>query len=311
MHINTGSLVIEFYIISLAILYYVKTRGDYNFLLRNYIFLFGVMTLLFLTNPVQVSTREGIRYSINKNLNENTLALYISMFAFSVMYYISKRNLKPLLGFSLIGLAFYAIFLTGSRKGFVTVIIFALMWIFWVYIPDKKGIKILRIITVVIVVLLASYVLLPRFISSSLWLRLNNMNDSGNAMRLDMYEIGKNLILSNPIIGLGFDGFRHNYGTYSHSTIIEVFVSSGIPIGLLYFISLIELYLENSRYLKVIRNTDKTTFLLVQLKMGMILLLSIIVSSIYVIHMYDLLTFYNFSLIISPKLISLNREQGQ
>lgn len=297
-HLEMSITVVEFLLIGMCISYYGRTRHSLDFLIMDYLIIYGSMLLCFLARPVVVNSSQGIRYSISPSMNQNALALYISLFIWSVLYLISKKRLGVIIGFGLVGIALYGIFLTGSRKGAISAAIILVAWIFFVYL--QKGHRMIRLLVIIAGVGIAAYILIPYLLGSSLWVRLQSFQDQGTKNRVNMYIVGLEYLKMSPITGLGFNGFRHFYGYYSHSSFVEVFVSSGIPLGIMYFYAFFVLVRDMLKIKRTLKeNGMLSDSLKIDFKMKSILLVAnILIPFAYIIHLYDLTTYYSLGLVL-------------
>ena len=297
VHMSTGLTVIEFLFVAICISYYGKTRHTTDFIVTDYLVFYGILLALLIFNPAIVSTSQGIRYSINDQLNENALALYASLFVWAVLYRVSQKRISTMVGFLLIGVALYCCIMTASRKGFLAFAIIIILWILFVYLKGKNSI--LRFCFLLFVVIIFSYYFLPNLLESNLWTRLKDFGDAGTKNRIDMYQVGMQYLKTSPALGIGFNGFRYYYGYYSHSSIVEVFVTSGIPLGIMYFYSFVQLFINMKNKRKNMLNMSAMTEEAeVGFKMRVILLITIVISFAYIIHMFELSTYYSLGIIL-------------
>jgi len=72
---------------------------------------------------------------------------------------------------------------------------------------------------------------------------------TSDSSRIYFYQKGFELIVTNPFTGVGLGHFSivSETGTYSHSNYTEVFVSTGFPGGILYFLIYMTLWLRLRR----------------------------------------------------------------
>lgn len=174
--------------------------------------------------------------------NLNTVGLHLvlgagSFFGLSLMG--RKRNLVFVIPGGALGLLSL---LTGSKASLVMFVLLAVVWIFVLF-----GRRVwLSLITIACLAFLGVALLsLPMF--ASIRSRLNELfatffggvegnYDYSSVQRLNMILDGFALWSKNAIFGYGMEAFAamSGYGTYSHSTLVEVLCNSGI-IGLVLF----------------------------------------------------------------------------
>lgn len=298
--LSNGFTVVEFMVIMMYVCYYARTRGSLDFLLWNAIVLYFVICVFFLVAPVTVLEKGVKRYSISESVNPNSLSMNMAIGVWATLFMISSKKLHPALGLPICGAMAYACVMTASRKGFIGLAIAIVLWTLFVFLPsdDPKNVrkKVIRLLIVLAVVAVAIRLLLPVLEKTAVFTRFEGMGeDSSTRVRRNMYSVGLEYLKASPIFGYGFWGFQHFYGVYSHSTWVEVFVSSGIPLALLYFSSyLVILWGLIHRYLFNRKNSMSNT----SAKMYMILFTMEMFYTVCIIHIYNLTSFVLFGLLI-------------
>lgn len=179
------------------------------------------------------------------NLSENDTGAIMAFGCFALLYTWHKRQTPSLLLSILRAAGVIAcltvIFLSGSRKSILAVIMMAILW-FLLCSRDYFGrISVKRVIVVVVIGIACYWIisrwLLPYAEQTTLYRRLFG---SGTAITEESDEKRVQLIFyaledfwNHPLIGLGFARFEHYHGVYSHCTYVEPLACSGL-IGLLY-----------------------------------------------------------------------------
>lgn len=172
--------------------------------------------------------------------NANNFAYHLLFVIFVLFYF---WQFKCSLGrhtilLAVITICFIGIIYSGSRKGFVCVLTFLLLW--FLYCHGKKAFE-KPIITFVILLILSGalyfttdYVLSNTFLGKRLEL---DALEHGSEPRIQMYLDGFAMIGKNPIWGVGLNNYRllSISGLYSHSDYIEVAANTGIVGFCLYF----------------------------------------------------------------------------
>lgn len=183
--------------------------------------------------------------------NANSFAYHL-LFVIIAMFHFWERKIsfwRQILIISVITISVLGIIFSGSRKGFLSILVFLSLWFF--YCQGKNFFK--RPINIIAVLLFISGFIyfVTDYIFSNTYLgeRFNNLQDSGNKLRIQMYIDGFKMIKDNPVFGVGLDNFRvwGSTGMYSHSDYIEVAANTGIVGFILYFSIYLILWLRLNR----------------------------------------------------------------
>ena len=191
--------------------------------------------------------------------NANLYALFINISFIFLLQKIGRPNniIKYLLIFSAIGLVFFEIINTGSRKG----IFFTVLIILFYYFSSIKKISNLNKVI---------YFIIGLFISSQIGLYIINSQyfyrffesfyySEVSLVELHRYALaqdGLRLFYERPILGWGADGFRYFNSvdfTYSHMNFLELLVNYGI-IGFILFYSI---YFSIFKNLKAVNSIEE------------------------------------------------------
>ena len=175
--------------------------------------------------------------------NPNTFGVVMltGVFALAHLWGVPRlRFLRPVIPFLVLALAF-SLLSSASRKSFLSLLTFGLLWLWFCYLRQRLRSPLALLMAACI--LGGGYILTNYALENSrLGLRLGNTGeDSGDQSRLSMYEALPVLLKQNPIagVGLGNFGVRAHAITgsyaYSHSDYVEVFATTGLIGGLLYF----------------------------------------------------------------------------
>ena len=214
----------------------------------------------------------------------------LSFATWTVLYLIGRKKVKLLFGIALISLFLYGIFLTGSRKSLLAVILMVLLWLILCYNNIEKKKTLYKNMYLVMILLGAISLLSPYYYDSTISERMRSFGDEiGSGIgRWALYESGYKYFLESPIFGYGYGGFKLLYGRfYSHSTIVEIFVSGGLIGGIIYFSVYIMLFLKLFR-LSFLSNTEKYNQTIVDIRAVFILFLGMLFYATVIIHPYDL-----------------------
>jgi len=243
------------------------------------IFVSGVILIgqMLYTGELQRSSDYGAHYGaagITGNANEFA---YVNLFVMFAIVYLWK--IKPSLRWRVVLLivsimSFICIIYSGSRKGFLGLLAFIFLW--WVFCQGKRLAKHPIKAYIVLLILLGGIYYFADYVISSTYLgnRLEQIEDTGNQKRVQMYKEGFNIIKNNPIFGIGLDNYRvlSSFDTYSHSDYIEVAASTGIVGFLLYFSIYIILWRRLNR-IKAITKDPHLLYIIGLLKAAIITIL--------------------------------------
>ena len=307
-HISHGITCIEFYIIMLAVCYYASTRGNITFLAWNYVLLYSFSVFVFLQSPQVVREGTAIRYSLSSNLNVNAFSMGITMAIWSILYLIMLKKINIFFGAGTVGIFLYSILLTGSRKGLIGAAICIILWVFVCYLPLNRnhGIwnSVAKFASVLVISIALLYFIAPIYSGSYMAVRMQsllNQSDLSTANRISMYRNGFQYTLRSPILGYGFWGFAHFFGGYSHANLIEVPVSSGIPLALLYFATYVTTGKKLLHNRKELVHNESINQYQDQVRIGVafVLFAMLLFYSISVIHIYEISSFISFAFIYS------------
>lgn len=168
--------------------------------------------------------------------NINSIALYLSTWAVSFLALSllgqSKKRFLYLIG-AFIGLAL--VLLTGSRGGLLSFAFSALGFIFFAFGRKRWPFALLTCLGIALI----GVIVLSLIPDLAIWERIGaffstlfgyGTTDGSVATRLNMFKDAISLFGDNAIFGYGLGGFNANtsYFTYSHATITELLVSTGL-----------------------------------------------------------------------------------
>ena len=168
--------------------------------------------------------------------NLNSVGLYLSTWLGSVLALICFLHRPSKWALLVVGLvALGSVALTGSRGAMVCVYLEAVCFLFFILGKKKWWISLLIVFVVTAVgiitlSLMPSISLIDRFKEALSTVFGGSEYDASTALRIEMIGDGLSLFKDNAIFGYGLGGFAANtsYGTYSHATLIELLVSTGL-----------------------------------------------------------------------------------
>jgi O-antigen ligase len=300
-HITHGMTVLELTVVMLCICYYAVTRCSIMFLVKNYFLLYLVMAIIFLFSPqIALDKNDVVRYSFSAGTNPNAFSMMLTMGIWATLYLVSVKKIPLIAGFATVTVFLYANLLTGSRKGLIAAAMCLVMWIVFCFFPmgtrDYRR-KFFKLLGIVLLVGIVIYFILPYYLSSTTAARMNSFIASGSESRERLYREGLDFIRRYPWFGLGYFGYGYFVGTYSHATITEIPVTSGILIACLYFFSYISIIYHLIRC--VVRDDRTSLYRSVANRMSFVLMVMMIFYMFMVIHIYQMPSFICFGIIMS------------
>jgi len=189
--------------------------------------------------------------------NPNDLAYHLLFVIFAVFCLWKSNSLwkQRIFLLSIIVIAVIGIIFSASRKGFLGVWLFMLLWF---YFCQDKRISKDRIKVFLILLILAglAYFTIDYAISQTyLGKRFSYLLVYGRGLdlRISLYQDGFDMLRKHPVSGVGLDQFRtlSSSGLYSHSDYLEVAVNTGIIGFALYFSIYVVLWFRFNRIKKL------------------------------------------------------------
>jgi len=203
-------------------------------------------------DPSQATQLSGIL----RNANGFGYLMLLAVFGTIFLWHRARSNWERSLLGALLFFAGIGIVLSASRKAFVTLLFFLLVWSLLCYgkFINKRPAYFLGICLLVLVLFAATRVTLDNSYLGSRLQETRNVEElqRKETGRLTMYEETFRLTLSHPLFGVGLGNFRFYSVTnsYTHSDFAEILVTGGIPAFLLYGIGLA---ITGSRLIKLRR----------------------------------------------------------
>jgi O-antigen ligase len=202
-----------------------------------------------------------------EGLTRNSNAFSIAMtYATGIMLYFFKtaksRLVKGVYVVAVLAVA-RLVLASGSRAGFISFSVLCSAWFCLSYIREIKekpaktlGMFILLIIGMVVLFLSLSSMLIGNRLNSLTDYLHGGRGDTSIAMRHEMVQKGIAFIKEHPVTGIGLGQYGIVSGEigYSHNNYIEIFSSTGIIGGLIYYSIYIALYLRLRRLGKMVED---------------------------------------------------------
>ena len=288
-------LAMMIYIINISLI-----EGNNDFFLKTYC-IYSIIYMI--TMLLWGYDGPGGRLQLSATSNPNSDGLTLLFGIFCILTLINPKKLKRLIGLlGIVGLFIYTIILTGSRKSFFTAISLVLLYFIYVFKNYWKSYTIIKkiISTLILLIILTLIIILGKsyFYDSVIYQRLST--GSGYSLvkaRSEWANEAIRLFNMNPIFGVGFNHYRilSIFGTYSHSTYLELISTTGIIGTLIYFSAYIVIIYNLFYIYKKTKGTKSSIKALLYL----ILMFIMIILGTVVIHFYDIDENIMFSLMIS------------
>lgn len=241
---------------------------------------------------------------------ENVLGMSLATGALLCFYYAYYKNKN--IYYLLFAFLFMISALTGSRKA---LIIIFLGVIFLLFMKERLKIS-LKTFFVTLITGISLYFILKLPLFELVLNRMESFNnfltgkgdvDSSALERSSLMLFGWNLFLNSPIVGYGYDSFRHYWGLlsgfqrYSHNNYIEMLVNGGI-VAFFSFYGMYIYCLYN--LIKMALKFDKTATLLI------VILLIQLASDMAAVSYFSKMTFIYFAVFFAyiKNVNSLNRK---
>jgi O-antigen ligase len=174
-------------------------------------------------------------------MNSNAFAIAITNGIAILLYFFRQVRSKILklviIGGILAGIRF--VIGSGSRKGFIGVVILIFFWFLFTYLKElrKRPLLVIAMFLGVVAVGLYTAYLMRDTVLITRFTRLGEEARHGSAAsRIVMVKEGIRFTASHPVLGIGLNHFQvySSSGLYAHNNYAEVFSTTGIPGGILY-----------------------------------------------------------------------------
>ena len=248
MNIAFGKLVtmIQIYIMMFTMVNYFDSKEK----LYNVIRAFAISGLLATVYLFSVSDFSNIKRFGEELGNQNAIAVILTIAAvFSLVIYNKEKKLWYLLFWLLMVIM---IFLTGSRTGFIFILLGSVITFYSSYNINLK--TILPVALLIFILLISSYyaIMNIELFYNILGRRIEQMvegafgegtTDGSFNTRMNMIKYGWDWFKEKPLFGYGINNYRVLYsrigfeGTYSHNNVIELLVSVGLIGTIIFYLS--------------------------------------------------------------------------
>lgn len=281
----------EYLLVGYVLFLVVTQEKKLDFFIKVFVIYSVLAAITTIVNPIEIVKDPG-RYTMNLDLNPNALGIAMFIGIFCSLYLIDFRNIiKSALYFVGIVFMIYAMFLTGSRKVFITLVILLGCWIFLVsrisfkfLSAKKKRAVMIAFISVIIIAIVVSIPLLEDsvMISRTLVLFQSGIADD----RASMYQSAFLLFEENPIFGIGYQQFAKisGFNMYSHSTYAEALACTGLVGFLLYFIPYGIIFFKLIKKVSILRKEKEEQYLF----MWIVMYIALLFLGTGMIHFYEI-----------------------
>ena len=203
--------------------------------------------------------------------NANTAAMYGIAIIWTGMFLLFNEKKNILIKFIIIVgiiVAGFLIIYSGSRKGLIG-LGFLTISMAWIFIK-KHGYTLFRKFTLTVISLAVVSAIFIIIYTSPFFSRIETMFQGESSFDTRLYLLKEALYvwkssLKNTIIGIGIDNFRfyNTMMTYSHSTVSEILVSTGIIGFILYFSCFIIIFSIFGNLYKILEQGEKIIILII------------------------------------------------
>jgi O-Antigen ligase. len=242
-------------------------------------------------------------------LNPNVFSSYLltSLLGCLFLNNTLKNRLSRTILLSVITIGFVAQIQAGSRRGILIYILVIIMYLFSSSIIRYKKSSITKIlaafgvVAIILIILLDFSLLMPEY-SNITQIFNSTVGDSRRAMYM---TIALQIFRTHPIIGSGFGSVSLVAGMYSHSLYFELLATTGL-IGL--FVLLLPLVRIMYISYKECKRKDLDPEYRMQKITLVITILSILITGIAVVFIYDAIFYVFLAFLISENRIQLGQK---
>lgn len=207
----------------------------------------------------KLELESGASISTNDIGSIMAFGCFAVLFAFGLKE--NKGVIKTIIKIGYIVAAVSVIFLAGSRKSILAILIlFALIFLLCArdFFKNISTLQFLLILLLIVgAVVFVYYYLLPNVENTNMYLRVwgRNAEDTveSDQGRLDLYSQALQEFGNHIICGLGFNNFSVTHGNYTHSTYVEPLACSGI-IGFLYLAPYVMIFVKQIKLIRLYRD---------------------------------------------------------
>ena len=187
----------------------------------------------------KLTLESGASVSTNDIGSIMAFGCFAVLFAFGLKEHKGLIKIAIKIGYIIAGVS--VIFIAGSRKSVLAIIILFVMLFLLCAKDFFKNLSITWIVIITLLLIVAAVIvyqyLLPMVEDTNLYVRVYGRGaertENSDESRIELYNTALNEFIEHPFFGLGFNGFDAVHQNYTHSTYVEPLACSGI-IGFLY-----------------------------------------------------------------------------
>ncbi len=201
-------------------------------------------------HPVEYTVSFMTERSTGLFTNANVLgfAMWYGLITVIFLSIIIKDKFIKILLWSCIPLFLYVLFLSGSRKNVLAVIIYLFVI---VYYFAKTRHRLIIIFTGILIFVILKFVDFSFLESLPIGARMNIESlASGTKNRLELINDGFAMFKESPIIGVGLGSFTFysSSGLYAHNEYVEILATTGL-VGILLYLPIYLMFFTQNRFL--------------------------------------------------------------
>ena len=212
-------------------------------------FLFGILSIIFKDAYISevYATRQVLTLFGLQN-DPNNCAAFLCVGLMIALYSMLYEQKKYILNFLVMGVNLFALLLTTSRAGLVSIGVIAVLTVLLpVQSENSKSVKNVKILLIIIMVALVAIYIVLNYLPQDSFLRLFDFKDyEGGSGRTQRWNAALDVFKNSPIVGGGWGGYKlAGFGSSSaiHNTFLTSLCDCGIigtilllaPIGGLMF----------------------------------------------------------------------------
>lgn len=260
--LDKARLLVQLWPLVLAIASIVFWQGKPGFVFLSIIFpaviivVYMVITGDYKVMFIQESTSRAASFLPNPNW----LGFISFLGIVGLLYFWKKspsRKMNKIFIVALLFLLTFGIIVSGSRKAFITLLIFIFAWLWFSY-REIFFQNIFSFLFLVLVLVGIFFFINYIYTETAMGARLQEsvFNPESNIKRLTLYQEGLIIFPNNPILGVGLANFQaySRYNSFSHSDYIEILVDTGIIGFILYFSIFPILLIKINKLKRIISN---------------------------------------------------------
>lgn len=251
-------------VLIMMIAYICEKEGSVKFAVR--VLAVTAITCALSCLIMNVDVEKKLQLESGANISTNDIGSIMSFGCFAVLFAFGLKEhkgfIKTIIKIGYIVAAVSVIFIAGSRKSILAIIIlFVLIFLFCAR-DFFKNLSVAWLIVVTLLLIIAAFLvyqyLVPMVEDTNLYVRVFGRGAERTANsdegRIELYQKAMKDFSNHIIFGLGFNNFAvENSGVYTHSTYAEPLACSGI-IGFLYLAPYVMILVKQIKLIRLNRH---------------------------------------------------------